>query len=56
MTELRFIERCVLRPEYGENIGQTKRVLQYRQQFLDVSQGYYWSEWTDVPLVKEGDD
>lgn len=59
MIDLRYVER--LEPIYdyddglvtGISSGKTVRVLQWRK-FLDPNTNYQrWSEWMDVPTVKE---
>ena len=63
--QLRFVEREVPAPEYGEGIGKTVRILQQwwedRNMRLAV-QSYdkygtpiarYQGEWRDVPMEKE---
>lgn len=54
--ELRFIEAWVPSPQHGEGIGIRGEVLQYRVQMLEINingSSYEWSEWQDVPHVKE---
>lgn len=56
---LRFVERIVPAPEYGENIAKTARVLQ--QEFVIVIVGRQrdmmvetkTTEWRDVPIEVE---
>jgi len=56
-VELRFVERCVPAPEFGDGVGKTIRVLQWRklQRVEDMMSGNYteWTDWQDVPLVLE---
>jgi hypothetical protein len=55
--KLRFIERIVPTPDYGENTGKNVRILQ--QFWLPSNEDYEkWlkvkdGEWRDVPLEKE---
>jgi hypothetical protein len=54
--KLRFIERVVPTPDYGENTGKIVRILQ--QWWEDNSTDVYWvdgapGEWRDVPLEAE---
>ena len=55
--KLRFVERVVSAPEYGENIGKTVHILQ--QFWVTTDEPYHeWlrlggGEWRDVPLEKE---
>ena len=62
--KLRFVERIVPAPEYGEGIGKTVRILQqYCEDYsriLRVTQSgdgpwvnHYAGEWRDIPLEKE---
>jgi len=53
--ELRFIERQVPAPEYGENITKPVKILQYRSQCLCINDGGQYmgyTDWQDVPLVR----
>lgn len=60
--KLRFVERVVPSPEYGEGVGKKVRVLQqwWEKQYLEIVDGPLGSqlapiegEWRDVPLEKE---
>jgi len=64
MIEMRWILVSVPAPQYGENIAETVKVLQYRQlvtysvadgnlhtQLIDKQP--VWSDWIDVPTVTE---
>lgn len=53
MIELRWLERVVGFGGDGLSTREkTERVLQYRQ--MDPQHGYhFWTEWTDVPTVRE---
>ena len=44
---LRFLERVVPAPEFGENVCRTERVL---QQLFETRRG---QEWHDVPFVTD---
>jgi hypothetical protein len=64
MIELRWIVRNTGKVfpgdiEAGESdIPQTEQVLQVRQRihvFSDSGQSLEWSDWQDVPLVREGE-
>ena len=48
--KLRFVERVVPAPEYGEGIGKTVRIL---QQWWVIEEMETVGEWRDVPLEKE---
>lgn len=55
-AKLRFVERVVPAPEYGEGIGKTVRILQ--QWWEDTSTDIYWvngnpGEWRDIPLEEK---
>jgi len=65
MVEMRWVERTVPAPEFGENIGCTVKVLQSRSwsgsrivQTPDAARFTYeqgdWSDWRDIPTVTEG--
>ena len=61
--EMRWLEYdfTELRPELGEGIGMgcLKQRLQYRtREYWDVNKVIYgdWTEWQDVPTVREEDD
>lgn len=60
--ELRFVERGVPAPEFGEGVGKMVRVLQWRKLVEHRELGGYgksggiwdeWAEWSDVPLVHD---
>jgi len=55
--KLRFVERVVPAPEYGEGIGKTVRILQQwwepERNIIDMVAGKTQGEWRDVPLEKE---
>jgi hypothetical protein len=60
--KLRFIERVVPAPEYGEDVGKTVRTLQQWWQTNntinlgwtgDMPIGLAKGEWRDVPIEKE---
>jgi hypothetical protein len=48
--KLRFVERIVPAPEYGQDIGKTVRIL---QQWWEHTEWNAPGEWRDVPLEKE---
>jgi hypothetical protein len=56
---LRFFERAVPAPEYGENLSKTVRTLQQwwekssADQYTAVIAGDPLGEWRDVPIEKE---
>lgn len=54
-SKLRFVEKVVPAPEYGEGIGKTVRVLQqwYVPIGGDKTSGHYKGEWRDIPLETE---
>jgi len=55
-VELKFVERGVPAPGFGDGVGKTIRVLQWRklQRIEDMSGNYtMWTDWQDVPLVLE---
>ena len=60
--KLRFFERVVPAPEYGENVGKTVRTLQQWWQATntinlgwtgDIPIGLAKGEWRDVPIERE---
>ena len=56
--KLRFFERVVPAPEYGENVGKTVRILQQwwepERNIIDaVAEKKTQGEWRDIPLEKE---
>lgn len=53
MIELRWVEKTHA-PEHDGATGFTYKVLQYRHQTSDDYIGPSWSEWIDVPTVREG--
>ena len=53
-SRLRFVERVVPAPEYGEGIGKTVRILQQWYEW-DIQYPTASGEWRDVPLEKEHD-
>jgi hypothetical protein len=54
-AKLRFVERMVPTPEYGENTGKRVRILQ--QWWEDRSTDMYYPDgngkWLDIPLETE---
>jgi hypothetical protein len=55
-AKLRFVERVVPAPEYGEGIGKTARILQqwWEDGFGDLANGVtLYGEWRDIPLETE---
>jgi hypothetical protein len=55
-AKLRFVERVVPAPEYGEGIGKTVRILQqwWEDSSGDLASGVtLYGEWRDVPLETE---
>jgi hypothetical protein len=52
-NELRFVERVVPAPEYGQDMEKTVRILQ--QKWEKKYQGLIPNEtqWRDVPVLKE---
>jgi hypothetical protein len=54
MIDLRFVERVeVISENPNYDLTRTIRVLQWRK-FLDPNTNYQrWSDWVDVPIVKE---
>jgi len=61
-NRLRFVERAVLVPEYGEGIGKNVRILQqwWEDKSCDVhvhgSPTGSPGEWKDVPIEKENNN
>ena len=57
--KLRFVERVVPAPEYGENTGKTIIVLQQwwekgsADQYIATIALFALGEWRDVPVEKE---
>lgn len=49
--KLRFVERVVDAPEYGETFKKTVRILQ--QWWVDTETEWQHCEWRDVPIEKE---
>lgn len=56
-AKLRFIERVVPTPEYGENTGKIVRILQqwWAPHWIEGNLGVPKGEWRDVPLEKENE-
>ena len=54
-SKLRFVEKVVPAPEYGEGIGKTVRILQQWWAIERAGQITPTGEWRDVPLEKEND-
>lgn len=53
-TELRFIERSIPAPEYGDNIAKRGKILQYRTDYgLIGTTSRFWNKWVDVPFIEE---
>lgn len=56
-NRLRFIERVVPAPEYGEGVGKTVRILQQWWEVENPTDALHNNvpvgEWRDVPLEKE---
>jgi hypothetical protein len=57
-NKLRFVERVVPAPEYGEGIGKTVRILQqwHIESSIDIGFGELEmgkGRWQDVPVEKE---
>ena len=60
-SKLRFVERVVSAPEYGENVGKTVRILQQWWEekqninlgWAEISLQEAKGEWRDVPIEKE---
>lgn len=52
---LRFVERMVPSPEYGEGFAKMGRILQMQVAPSEEAerQGGYHAIWIDIPLVKE---
>lgn len=56
MLDLRFVERTVPAPEFGENMGKTVKILQFRSVMNPTEIGLQepiWSEWSDVRIEEE---
>ncbi len=55
---LRFVERQVPAPEYGEGFSKLVRILQMQVPPDEESEKYggYHPIWIDVPLVQESPD
>jgi hypothetical protein len=51
-AKLRFVERVVPTPEYGENTGKIVRIL---QQWWEHTEWNAPGEWRDVQLEKENE-
>lgn len=55
MIELRWVVRISV-PNSEWSLPTKSKVLQYRQQRLVMggdNDGYYWTDWQDVPTVTE---